>query len=187
MWVPLCGTSSDIQESIANTWRITLEVVAQYQGIENFRATCHNMWIQACRDPTKEWLQLRYCIKEEEVEMEIRDWKDDWKIPVITKEIPKGKEVEAGSSKTPAGDNVCTQEADTAGEAQSEADATEEGECSKEGCTDRKEGHCPGAGNTRKGGHIDTRNPFGQPLHKKQGHPNGRLYIQGVVQEGQGS
>jgi hypothetical protein len=31
---------------------------------------------------------------------------DDWKIPVITKEMPKGKEVEAGSSKTPAGDNI---------------------------------------------------------------------------------
>jgi hypothetical protein len=44
---------NDIQESIANTWRITLEVVMQYQGIENFRATCHNMWIQACRDPRR--------------------------------------------------------------------------------------------------------------------------------------
>jgi hypothetical protein len=48
---------SDIQESITNTWRITLEVVVQYQGIENFRATCHNMWIQVRRDPEKEWLQ----------------------------------------------------------------------------------------------------------------------------------
>jgi hypothetical protein len=60
---------NDIQDNIANTWRITLEVVTQYQGIANFRATCHNMWIQACRDPTKEWLQLHFCIKAEEVEM----------------------------------------------------------------------------------------------------------------------
>jgi hypothetical protein len=49
---------NDIQESITNTWRITPEVVAQYQGIANFRATHHTMWIQAHRDPTKEWLQL---------------------------------------------------------------------------------------------------------------------------------
>jgi hypothetical protein len=38
--------------------------------------------------------------------MEMRDWQDDWKIPVITKEIPKGKEVEVGSSKTHVRDNV---------------------------------------------------------------------------------
>jgi hypothetical protein len=49
---------SDIQDNIANTWRITLEVVMQYQGVANFRATRHNMWIQARRDPEKEWLQL---------------------------------------------------------------------------------------------------------------------------------
>jgi hypothetical protein len=30
---------SDIQDNIANTWRITLEVVMQYQGVANFRAT----------------------------------------------------------------------------------------------------------------------------------------------------
>jgi hypothetical protein len=42
---------NDIQEIISNTWRITLEVVMQYQGISNFRATRHNMWIQVCRDP----------------------------------------------------------------------------------------------------------------------------------------
>jgi hypothetical protein len=30
---------SDIQDNIANTWRITLEVVVQYQGVANFRDT----------------------------------------------------------------------------------------------------------------------------------------------------
>jgi hypothetical protein len=40
--------------------------------------------------------------------MEMRDWKDDWKIPVITKDMPKGKEVEAGSSKTSAGGSTMT-------------------------------------------------------------------------------
>jgi len=50
-------------------------------------------------------LQLLFYIKEEEVDMAMRDWQDDWKIPVINKEIPKGKEVEVGSSKTHVGDN----------------------------------------------------------------------------------
>jgi len=38
--------------------------------------------------------------------MEMQNWKDDWKILVITKEMTKGKEIEAGSSKTLVGDNV---------------------------------------------------------------------------------
>jgi hypothetical protein len=35
-------------------------------------------------------------------------WKHDWKIPIITKDIPKGKEVEVGSSKTSTGVSVRT-------------------------------------------------------------------------------
>jgi hypothetical protein len=35
--------------------------------------------------------------------MAMRDWQDEWKIPVITKKIPKGKEVESGLSKTSVG------------------------------------------------------------------------------------
>jgi hypothetical protein len=68
---------SEIQESIANSWRITPDVVAQFRDIANFKATRHNMWIQARRDPGKEWLQLRYCVTEEDVEMAMRDWHDD--------------------------------------------------------------------------------------------------------------
>jgi hypothetical protein len=85
---------SEIQESIVNTWRITPDVVAQYRDIASFRATRHNMWIQVCRDPGKEWLQLRYCITEDDIEMEMRDWHDDWRIPVLTQEVPKGTEVD---------------------------------------------------------------------------------------------
>jgi hypothetical protein len=60
------------------------------------------------RDPEREWLQLRYCVNAEEVDWEIKDWVDDWKIPVITKDMPKGKEIEAGSSKTSAGGSTTT-------------------------------------------------------------------------------
>jgi hypothetical protein len=66
------------------------------------------MWIQAHRDPEKEWLQLQFCINAEEVEWAMRDLQHDWNIPVITKDMPKGKEVKVGSSKTSAGGSVVT-------------------------------------------------------------------------------
>jgi hypothetical protein len=47
------GYLHDLQDTIANTWRITPEVVAHYQGIANFKATRHAMWIQARKDPNK--------------------------------------------------------------------------------------------------------------------------------------
>jgi len=62
-----------LQESIANSWRITLEVVMQYRDIVNFKETRHTVWIQVRRDPGKEWLQHRYYVKEEYVEIEIWD------------------------------------------------------------------------------------------------------------------
>jgi hypothetical protein len=98
------GYYNDLQESIANTWRITPKVVAQYRDIANFKATRHIVWIQARRDPEKEWLQLCYCVKEEYVDMTIKDWQDDWKIPVLTQEIPTGKEVDAEQYQTPVVD-----------------------------------------------------------------------------------
>jgi hypothetical protein len=38
--------------------------------------------------------------------MAMRDWLDNWKIPVLNQEVPKGTEVDAGKTKTPAGDKV---------------------------------------------------------------------------------
>jgi hypothetical protein len=40
--------------------------------------------------------------------MIMRDWQDDWKITTIIEDMPKGKEVEEGSSKTSAGGNPAT-------------------------------------------------------------------------------
>jgi hypothetical protein len=39
------GYYNDLRESIANTWRVMPEVVAQYQGIDNFKSTMHAVWI----------------------------------------------------------------------------------------------------------------------------------------------
>ena len=54
------------------------------------------MWIQEKKDPKNQWIQLWYYIKEEDVEMAIRDWHDEWRIPVLNQEMPTYKEVEAG-------------------------------------------------------------------------------------------
>jgi hypothetical protein len=40
-----------LEEIIANTWRVTLEMITYYHGIANFKETRHEMWIQARKDP----------------------------------------------------------------------------------------------------------------------------------------
>jgi hypothetical protein len=95
------GYLRDLQEAISNMWRITPQVVAQYRDIANFKATRHAMWIQVWKDPNKQWLQMRYCIMEGDIDMAIKDWEDDWKIPSLTQEIPtKTTEEEAGQEET---------------------------------------------------------------------------------------
>jgi hypothetical protein len=88
------GYLHDLQETITNIWRITPQAIANYQGIANFKATRHVMWIQVWKDPNKQWLQLRYCITEGDIEMAIKDWEDEWRIPVLTRDIPTGVEEE---------------------------------------------------------------------------------------------
>jgi hypothetical protein len=39
------------------------------------------MWIHARKEPKKQWLQLCYCITKGEIDMVIKDWEGDWKIP----------------------------------------------------------------------------------------------------------
>jgi hypothetical protein len=88
------GSIHDLQETITNLWRITPQDVAYYQNISNFKATRHVMWIQAWKDPNKQWLQLRYCITEGDIEIAIKNWEYDWRIPILTQDIPGGVEEE---------------------------------------------------------------------------------------------
>jgi hypothetical protein len=82
----------EMQEKIANTWRISPEVVKEHEGIANFKASRHNTWIQARRDPKKTWLKMHYCITTEEVQWVLAEWLDQWKVPVVGKKGEKGKE-----------------------------------------------------------------------------------------------
>jgi hypothetical protein len=78
----ICDISGRNTGKGGETWRIPPEVVEEYKKIANFKASRHNMWIQEKRDPEKEWLQMRYCVTIEEVQWEMKDWKEEWKVPV---------------------------------------------------------------------------------------------------------
>jgi hypothetical protein len=47
------------------------------------------MWIQPKKDPDKQWLHMRYCIIEGDIDMVISEWPDEWRIPSITQEVPE--------------------------------------------------------------------------------------------------
>jgi hypothetical protein len=63
-----CMYIQEIQEKIADTWRVSPEVVKENEGITNFKASSHNIWIQARRDPNKTWLNMQYFIITKEVQ-----------------------------------------------------------------------------------------------------------------------
>jgi hypothetical protein len=46
------------------------------------------MWLQAKRDPTKEWLQLKYCVTMQDIQMEVQEWPEEWRVPTIPKTVP---------------------------------------------------------------------------------------------------
>jgi hypothetical protein len=42
----------------------------------------------------KNWLQMRCCMKEEEVQWAMKDWPEKWKVPVVSNKGFKGKKQE---------------------------------------------------------------------------------------------
>jgi hypothetical protein len=68
------------------------------------------MWIQVKKDPNKQWLQLCYCITKGDIEMVIKDWEDDWRIAVITRDIPVGVEEEEARQEHPHDEEVGQEE-----------------------------------------------------------------------------
>jgi hypothetical protein len=59
------------------------------------------MWIQACKDPNKKLLQMRYCIIEGDIDLVIKDWEDEWRILAITQDFPeRTAEEEVGQGET---------------------------------------------------------------------------------------
>jgi hypothetical protein len=61
------GYFAEMQDLIADTWPITPKIVQDFGQVSNFRATRHSLWVQEKADKAKEWLQLSYCITQEEI------------------------------------------------------------------------------------------------------------------------
>jgi hypothetical protein len=49
---------------------------------------------------------MQYCIKEEDIDMAMKNWQDDWRVTFLTQEIPTGKEANAGQDQTHVRDKV---------------------------------------------------------------------------------
>jgi hypothetical protein len=59
------------------------------------------MWIHPENDPMKQWLQMRYCITEGDIDMVINEWPKEWNILAITQEVLERKiEEEAEQGET---------------------------------------------------------------------------------------
>jgi hypothetical protein len=65
---------TEMQDLIADTWCITPETVQEFGQVANFREMCHSLWMQEKRDKAKEWLQLNYCVMQEEIQREVQEW-----------------------------------------------------------------------------------------------------------------
>jgi hypothetical protein len=84
---------------VVETWRIPPEVVEEHKDISDFHVSRHTVWIHAKRDPKKNWLEMRYCITGEEVQSAMKDWPNEWKVPVTKNKGQKGKQpIEIGMS-----------------------------------------------------------------------------------------
>jgi hypothetical protein len=84
----------DMQQKKTNVWRIPIEVVQENEGISNFKASKHHMWIHAWRYPKKKWLEMGYFTSHEEVDCIMKDWQ--WKFPITHKNRNKAQ----GSSRS---------------------------------------------------------------------------------------
>jgi hypothetical protein len=46
------------------------------------------MWLQEKKDTTKEWLKLKYYVTIQDIQMEVQEWLEEWKVPEIPREMP---------------------------------------------------------------------------------------------------
>jgi hypothetical protein len=78
-----------IRQCIQDTPCILPQVVEAYKEVVCFKEGHHHMYIQVKRDPTQEWLTMRYRVTEEEMGHIMEDWDAEWKIPMIETEQPE--------------------------------------------------------------------------------------------------
>jgi NACalpha-BTF3-like transcription factor len=52
-----------------------------------FRVDKNHMYIKSKKDPREEWVQTKYNIMEEDIQLVMQDWEPDWKVPTQGDEI----------------------------------------------------------------------------------------------------
>jgi NACalpha-BTF3-like transcription factor len=56
------------------------QLVEAYGPIVEFRTDRHHMYIKSRKDPREEWVQMKYKITEEDIQLVMQDWEPDWKV-----------------------------------------------------------------------------------------------------------
>jgi hypothetical protein len=82
----------EMQEKIANTWRISPEVVKEHEGIANLRHPGITHGYKPEETLRRHGSRCTIALTIEEVQWVLAEWPDQWKVPVAVKKGEKGKE-----------------------------------------------------------------------------------------------
>ena len=92
-----------ISYEIVKTSRLSNELFSQYDGVVNFRADMHHIFIQACTDKKHQWFKLPYVVTKDDILEIVQRWLAEWLKDAGTKPkipVPPVTDVGAGSSHT---------------------------------------------------------------------------------------
>ena len=67
-----------ISYEIVKTPRLSNELFSQFEGVANFRADMHNVFIQACADQKKVCWKLPYVVTKDDILVVIQQWPTEW-------------------------------------------------------------------------------------------------------------
>ncbi len=96
--------SINITYEILRTLRLSSELFVQYNIVATFKATMHNILIQARADKRNQWWTFPYMVNQEDILAVVEKWLDEWMKYVKPKTdipVPPVKEVGEGPSQPP--------------------------------------------------------------------------------------
>ena len=67
-----------ISYEIIKTPQLSNELFSQYDGVANFRADMHNVFIKACVDQKKACWKLPYVVTKDDILAVIQQWPAEW-------------------------------------------------------------------------------------------------------------
>jgi hypothetical protein len=76
----LCNYDA-IKYTIAHTPSITAETIETYRDIVRFKEGMHHMYVQAKKDPARQWLPTHYRLTTDDLCLIANNWEVEWKLP----------------------------------------------------------------------------------------------------------